>query len=684
MSTIYNFSIASGFPTPFGISKQEDGINFALASSEASEVILCFYHRETEELLAEIPLSSLQNKTGDVWHILVRHLHEGPVFEDLAYAYRIIGKAGGKTDSFFKFPLADPYAKEMATGIVWGQPSNSSDLYLPLGEIAIDKSFDWEGVGPPGIPMNNLIIYEMHVRGFTQDASSNVRNRGTFLGLIEKIPHLLELGVNAVELLPVQEFDELEYRFTHKRAKKSLYNYWGYSTVNFFSPMNRYATKEYAGASIHEFKMMVRELHRHKIEVILDVVFNHTAEGNEAGPILSFKGLDNAVYYMLNKDGSYLNFSGCGNTFNINQPRVLEFIITCLRYWVAEMHVDGFRFDLASALTRGVDGVPLAKAPLIEAITADPILAGVKLIAEAWDVCLYQVGSFCPESKRWSEWNGKYRDCVRRFIKGVPGSSGEFGMRISGSEDLYHSRSPSSSINFVTAHDGFTLADLVSYNVKHNMANGEDNCDGTNDNDSWNCGVEGETTNGKVLALRERQMRNFHLALMISQGVPMLLMGDEYGHTKHGNNNTWCQDNQLNWFLWNKLELHKAFYRFFYKLVHFRKNHPILQRAGFLTNKDVDWHGADPYKPDWSGRSGIVALTLKDHQESHDLYIAFNAQDLMATISPPEPPYMKNWHWVVNTSNNSPLDIYEESKRPVMKEREYKMLPFSALMLKAY
>lgn len=682
MSTAIKLSISNGFPSPFGISIQEDGVNFALASKHATEVVLCLYHHDTEQLITEIPLAIDKNRTGDVWHVLIHHLQDDPEYANLTYSYRIKGPGD---EEFSKFPLVDPYAREMATRIEWGKPSVPSGNYLPMGEIAFESAFDWEGDKPPGIALNNLIIYEMHVRGFTQDVSSEVKHRGTFLGLIEKIPHLVELGVNAVELLPIHEFDELEYRFTHPHAKKPLYNYWGYSTVNYFSPMNRYATQNTPGAAVQEFKTMVRELHRHRIEVILDVVFNHTAEGNESGPIFSFKGIDNDIYYMLDKDGGYLNFTGCGNTFNSNQPRVLEFIIACLRYWVTEMHVDGFRFDLASALTRGTDGVPLPKAPLIEAITADPILAGVKLIAEPWDaVGLYQVGHFCPESKRWSEWNGKYRDGVRRFIKGVPGTNGEFAMRLCGSEDLYASRGPCASINFVTVHDGFTLADLVSYNMKHNMDNGEDDCDGSNDNESWNCGIEGETTNRKVIVLRERQMRNFHLALMISQGVPMLLMGDEYGHTKGGNNNSWCQDNQLNWFLWDKLKANEGFLRYFKMLIHFRKRHPILQRKAFLTNKDVDWHGTDPFKPDWSGLSGIVAMTIKDHSNNQDLYVAFNSHDQTMTIYTPQPPYSKNWHWVVNTANNSPLDIYDEHQGPIMKEHSYKLLPHSAIMLKAY
>lgn len=680
------YSTDAGSPFPYGISTQNGGINFALASKHAKEVTLCIFKRDTRQLITEIPLSIQNNKTGDVWHILVHHLGEG-----LAYAYRIAGKIGDPASLIdtAQYYLADPYSKDMATGIDWGKalkvPSNLKNSYLPLGEIALHNSFDWEGDKPPRTPLEKLIIYEMHVRGFTQDVSSRVQHPGTFIGVIEKIPYLIDLGINAVELLPIQEFNELEYNRTHPQAKSSLYNFWGYSTVNFFSPMNRYASTDAPGAAAREFKTMVKELHRHKIEVILDIVFNHTAEGDETGPVLSFKGIDNNIYYMLDKNGGYFNFSGCGNSFNCNHPVVVEFIISCLRYWVIEMHVDGFRFDLASALKRGTDGQPMSKAPLIEAITADPALANIKLIAEPWDaVGLYEVGSFYPSSKRWLEWNGKYRDGVRRFIKGVPGSSGEFAMRLCGSEDLYHTRNPCCSINFVTAHDGFSLSDLVSYNSKHNLANGEDNCDGSNDNESWNCGTEGFTANKKIVALRDRQMRNFHLALMVSQGVPMILMGDEYGHTKSGNNNTWCQDNQLNWFLWDRLTLSEGFNRYYRMLIHFRRNHTLLQRTTFLSNQDVDWHGIDPFKPDWSGSSRFVALTLKDRQNNNDLYIAFNMQDNAVTVHTPQAPYLKNWNWIVNTANDSPLDIYDEKQTHKMTDHSYKMLPHSAIMIKAY
>ena len=653
---------------------QGGSLNFAIVSSSAKEVSLVFINRTTELPSNEIPLSPITNKTGNVWHICV----QSPP-SDCLYAYRINPKLN-KSEKF----LLDPYAKSTSTTNIWG--SQQSD-YLPFGEAIIDNDFDWEGDTPPHIPLNKLIVYEMHVRAFTIDSSSKVQHPGTFLGVIEKIPYLVNLGINAVELLPIHEFNELEYSQTHPSTARGNCNFWGYSTVNFFAPMNRYASINAHGAAIREFKMMVKALHKQNIEVILDVVFNHTAEGGKTGPTLSFKGIDLSTYYMLDKKGSYLNYSGCGNTVNSNHPIVSEMIIDSLRYWVTEMHVDGFRFDLASALKRASDGTPIDNAPLIEAITKDPILANVKLIAEPWDAGgLYQVGSFAATatrsgSSRWLEWNGKYRDTLRRFIKKTSWSSGEFAMRLCGSDDLYGNLSPCSSLNFVTCHDGFTLADLVSYNTKHNLDNGEENRDGTNDNESWNCGVEGTTTNPKILDLRQRQMRNFHLALMLSQGVPMLSMGDEYGHSKKGNNNTWCQDNELNWFLWNELEKNHEFNRFYKLMIKFRKEHPMLSRTTFLTNNDIDWHGLEPFKPEWNNNIQFVALTLKDHKNDPHLYIAFNAEDHAQTVHIPPAPHMKNWQWVVNTATPSPADIYENNNGPILTENPYRIGAFSAIVL---
>ncbi|HEV8051329.1 MAG TPA: isoamylase [Parachlamydiaceae bacterium] len=666
-----------GTPVPLGASLNNEEMNFALYSTQATEVWLCLFERETEKLYAEIALFPHINKTGDIWHISI------PIPEiPTVYAYKTLPLLNPK-----QYFLLDPYAKNLSVTNQWGKNNllkDNESIYHPLAELPNHEAFDWENDIAPKIPLSNLIIYEMSVRAFTQDKSSNTSHPGTFLGIIEKIPYLIELGINAVELLPVQEFNECEYIQTHPLIKTPLYNFWGYSTVNFFSPMNRFATSDTFGTAVLEFKTMVKKLHQNGIEVILDVVFNHTAEGDETGPIISFKGIDNAAYYLTDEHGAYLNYSGCGNSINANNPYVLAFIIDCLCYWVTEMHVDGFRFDLASALTRGIDGTPLQSSPLIEAITSNPILSKVKLIAEPWDAAgLYQVGNFAAETKLWSEWNGKYRDGIRRFIKGSPWSSGEFATRVCGSEDLYHNRGPCNSINFITSHDGFSLADLVAYNCKHNIDNGEGNRDGSSDNISWNCGEEGATSNKKILGLREKQMKNFHLALMLSQGVPMLTMGDEYGHTKHGNNNTWCQDNTLNWFRWDQLESNASFYRFYRSMIHFRKKHPILKRQIFLTQRDVDWHGLEPFKPDWNSDMRLVAFTLKDPRQDHDLYIAFNSQDHVQLIELPPPPYSKRWRWVVNTANPSPADFYKPEDAPFQKESSYRLAPFSAIVLEA-
>ena len=667
----------NGAPSPLGATIDNDHINFALFSALATDVWLCLFERDTGKLYAEIPLFPHINKTGDVWHIAIQKPEIPTV-----YAYRTLPLLNPK-----QYFLLDPYAKSLCVTNVWGKNNELKDhesIYHPLAELPGKETFDWENDAPPKTPLNDLIIYEMSVRAFTRDPSSNAANPGTFLGIIEKIPYLVELGVNAIELLPVQEFNECEYMPTHPLVKSPLYNFWGYSTVNFFAPMNRFASSNAPGAAIREFKTMVKKLHQNGIEVILDVVFNHTAEGDETGPIISFKGIDNTTYYLRDEHGAYLNYSGCGNSLNANHPFVLAFIVDCLCYWVTEMHVDGFRFDLASALTRGSDGTPLHNAPVIEAITNHPILSKIKLISEPWDAAgLYQVGNFAAETKLWSEWNGKYRDGIRRFIKGSPWSSGEFATRLCGSEDLYHNRGPGNSINFVTAHDGFSLADLVSYNCKHNIDNGEGNRDGSSDNISWNCGEEGATSNKKILALREKQMKNFHLALMLSQGVPMLTMGDEYAHSKNGNNNTWCQDNTLNWFRWDRLKSNDSFYRFYRSLISFRKKHPILKRQSFLTHSDVDWHGLEPFMPDWNSDIRMVAFTLKDHKHDNDLFVAFNSQDHTQLIELPPPPYAKRWRWAVNTGNPSPDDFYEPKDAPIQKESAYRLAPFSAIVLEA-
>lgn len=670
-----NFATSRGYASPFGVSRQADGLNFTLASKHADDVKLCLFDRATKKLVSEFQLSPKLNKTGDVWHILVHAIDE-----HFLYAYRLGPPSAPEQDL-----LLDPYSKSVVSGNIWGETP-----YVPLCDIIVDKDFDWQNDVPPNHSINDLIIYEMHVRGFTKDPSSKVTHPGTYLGLIEKIPHLLDLGINAIELLPIHEFNEQENHRKNPETDEQLYNYWGYSTVNFFAPMQRYASTASHGAALTEFKTMVKALHKHGIEVILDIVFNHTAEGGEKGCVLSFKGIDKPIYYMLDSQNHYRNYTGCGNTVNANHPVVLEMIISSLRYWVSEMHVDGFRFDLASDLCRDLKGNPMTISPVIKAITEDPVLAKVKLIAEPWDAAgLYQVGHFAAKSPRWSEWNDRYRDCVRRFIKGISGANGEFARRLSGSEDLYGDRHPSNSINFITAHDGFSLADLVSYNMKHNQQNGENNQDGHNQNESWNCGCEGTTTDEGILQLRQRQMRNFHLALMLSLGIPMVLMGDEYGHTKLGNNNAYCQDNQLNWYNWNKLEKNSGFYRFFSILIKLRKQMPLLRRNVFLTDKNIDWHGIEPMKAEWNSGISLLAYTLKGPIEEGSiagedlLYVAFNAQNVDQMVKLPSPPASKVWRWLVNTASPSPHDVYENGQGAILEQDVFAMTTYSAIVLEA-
>lgn len=643
-----------GEPNPLGVTAKGLGHNFALFSSSADKIILAIFRPGDDTPLFEVPL----NKTEDHWHIFVDKLPTP--FE---YAYKI-------NDVY----LLDPYAKELDSPHRW---ETEREDYRPKGVVTPHAEvFSWAGEGRPNAPMEKLVIYEMHVRAFTQDPSSKAAHPGTFLGVIEKIPYLKELGVNAVELMPLCEFNEAEYNAKDPTTGKKLCNFWGYSTINFFSATNRYAEKH----TINEFKTMVKELHKHGIEVILDMVYNHTGEGGfgDHKP-LSFRGIDKDAYYCHNKENVPVDFTGTGNTVNCNHPAVTKMIIESLRYWVTEMHVDGFRFDLASIFSRDKDGTPLADPPVLKAMREDPILSKVKLIAESWDAGgLYQVGGF-PGWGPWSEWNGKFRDNVRKFIKGSDNMTGAFATALSGSQDLYghYNDGPVHSINFVTAHDGFSLADLVSYQGKHNERNGEENRDGMNDNESWNCGAEGPTKNRKILQLRERQARNFYLALFVSLGVPMIVMGDEYLHTKNGNNNTWCQDNSLNWMNWNNP--HPAFTRFVRLLIKLRKHIPIFSRTQFFSNDDVEWHGHDPHQPNWSPESRFVAYTIKD--EHHTCYIAFNAFYYPAPLTLPPPPPHKKWYRVIDTSLPSPEDFLEhpEERKPV--KNNYSLYSYSALLL---
>lgn len=655
------FIVDRGSPTPLGASITEGCINFSLFSQKATSVKLSLYSPGNRIPFFEISLDPQLHRTNNVWHVAIHNLP--PLFD---YGFHIDGP-----------PLLDPYAKAMNTSHEFGDHYYEN---LPvLARWQPSPSFDWENTAPPNIPPENLIIYEMHVRAFTIDGTSNVTHPGTFLGIIDKIPHLKKLGVNAIELMPLFEFNECENVLKNPLSGKRLYNFWGYSTVNFFTPMNRFSKEN----SVREFKMMVKELHKNGIEVILDVVYNHTCEGNGTGKTLSFRGIDEAVYYILTSDGHYANYTGCGNTLNCNHPVVMQMILDSLRYWATEMHVDGFRFDLASILTRDGHGTPLADPPVVRAIAEDPALSKCKLIAEAWDAAgLYQVGSF-PYYNRWGEWNGKYRDVVRRFIKGTDGQVGAFAEALAGSTDLYGSRKPYHGVNFVTAHDGFSLRDLVSYNYKHNETNGEENRDGINNNDSWNCGHEGATNNPKILQFRERQMRNLHVALMVSVGVPMLLMGDEYGHTRHGNNNAWSHDDEINWFQWKELEKNANFFRFYSLMIAFRKKEKLLRRAEFLRGEDVDWHGHAPFHAEWGKHSRFIACLLKDHESQHPLYIAFNTSNHRGTVQLPDPPRMRKWMRIVDTALAPPHDFTEDPGQFQPIRAAYKMEAFSCLIAKA-
>ena len=648
-------SLYPGMPSPLGFSVQDGLANFAIFSSHASNVILGL---KKEGKVTEIALNRSQN----VWHIGI-----GPLDENWEYAFRVDGPNDPSRGYLFdaKIWLADPRAQTPSTPIQWGIKEKSiwSKCRLP-------QPFDWENIKKPKIPFSDLVIYEMHVRGFTRHSSSNVSHPGTFLGIIEKIPYLKTLGINAVELMPIFEFDETHCKNCDPNTKASLVNYWGYSPLFFFAPMRRYACDD----AIKEFKTLIKTLHANGIEVILDVVYNHTGEGKATDSRCHFRGLDNPVYYMVDETGRYRDFTGCDNTFNSNHPIVAQLILDSLIFWVEEMQVDGFRFDLAAVHVRGVDGRAMKHPPLLEAIAKNPVLQETKFIAEGWDASgLYMVGSF-PHFGPWTVWNGQFRDQVRNFIKGTDGACARFGDVISGSEFLYEGYGPLRSINFITAHDGFSLSDLVSYNQKHNLSNGEKGKDGNNQNLSWNCGVEGPTQDPNIRDLRERQKRNFLLSLFLAQGVPMLLMGDEYGHTRKGNNNPYVQDNEINWFLWDELEKNRDIFDFVANLIAFRKTHSSLRRCRFLRDADISWHGIEPNSPDWSESNRFVAYTL---HASPSLYIAFNADFREKQVTLPEGP----WIELICTKRPWKEHNLKLANRDFIKNQSIKLIPYSAVVL---
>ena len=672
---------------PLGATLIRNGINFAIFSSHATSVLLLVFVPDGKNPLFEIDLDPRFNRTGDIWHIFIDNL--GPEIE---YAYRM-DRGSPVNARYHRFDpaqiLIDPYAKVVTGHAGWGAGSFPGE-HTRRGAM-LKEPFDWQDDQPLNVPLSESIVYEMHVRGFTRHASSGVSKPGTFAGLIEKIPYLVDLGVTAVELLPVHEFEEVDSNRRNPFTGERLLNYWGYQPIAFFAPNSAYSSNPEDGGQVHEFKEMVRALHAAGLEVILDVVFNHTAEGDERGPTISFRGIDNTVYYILDPaTAAYLNYSGCGNTLNCNHPVVRELIVDCLRYWVMEMHVDGFRFDLASILGRGQDGSVLENPPLLESLAHDPVLANTKLIAEAWDAAgLYQVGTF-PAWSRWAEWNGKFRDDVRRFLAGEPGMVSALATRLVGSPDLFHtsSREPYHSINFVTCHDGFTLLDLVSYDHKHNEMNGEHNADGMEQNLSWNCGLEGPSELPAIQRLRARQIRNFATILLLADGVPMILSGDELGRTQQGNNNAYCQDNEISWIDWTLLHRNADLFRFFRSLIQFRRHHPLLRATSFASlyekgSRITAWHGVRLGHPDWSPESRSLALHLsglsETGSEEHIFFIA-NAHWDRHVFELPDSGI--EWLRFIDTSLDAPNDITDVGAEILLEEqREYMTGPRSTVVL---
>jgi len=650
-----DFEVSRGHPQPFGVSHLSDGINFAIFSRHATELNLVLFRPGELDPMIEFPLDPVVNRTGDVWHICLKGLVPG--FE---YGFRADRKPKSKR-SIHRFSvehvLLDPYARAVSGPSLWRKSTREASRLGNWRGLLVDNTYDWEQDRPLNRHLADSVIYEMHVRGFTRHGSSSVADPGTFRGVIEKIPYLQELGVTAVELLPVTEFDEADNYRKNPLTGDSLHNFWGYHPISFFAPKAAYASGLRAGSQVGEFKEMVKALHAAGIEVILDMVFNHTGEGNEKGRTLSMRGLDNSVYYIVDPDtGAYANYSGCGNTVNCNHPVVRDLIIDALCYWVTEMHVDGFRFDLASILGRGSNGEVLTNPPLLERIACNPVLADTKLIAEAWDAAgLYQVGTF-PNFGRWAEWNGKFRDDIRRFVRGDMGMVPVLATRMAGSSDLYQEggRAPYHSINFVTSHDGFTIADLVSYSEKHNEANGEYGADGDNHNLSCNYGIEGATDDPEIVALRDKQVRNFATLLILAHGVPMLLAGDEMGRSQGGNNNAWCQDNETSWIDWDSLENNRDLFNFFRNLIAFRQRHSLLRPRHFEGEESGErhlmWHGKTLNKPDWSENSHSLGMHLLGKPGDAEIYLIAHAAGEAAEFALPTSDQAPPWRLFIDTS----------------------------------
>lgn len=701
-----------GTPLPLGASVAKDGVNFSVFSRNATKVFLEFYSAsEDSEPYAQVEFSPSENRTGDIWHAFVPGIKPGSL-----YLFRVDGPFEPSKGHRFNVHqrLFDPYAKAITPVSVfynlppdYSAPLDKNDIehgknqcakVFPKCVVVDNENFDWQGDRPINRPLSESVIYEVHLKGFTAGKNAGVSCPGTYAGFIEKIPYLKDLGITAVELLPIFEFDEFENSNVNPRTGERMKNYWGYSTINFFSPKASFAADKTPGGCVNEFKTLVRELHKAGIEVILDVVFNHTAEGNEHGVALNFRGFENSVYYTLvgSHKEYYMNFSGCGNTMNCNHPIVRNFIIDSLRYWVLNYHVDGFRFDLASILSRGQEGELLKFPPLTNAIAEDPVLGKTKIIAEPWDAGgAYQLGGF-PGGRRWAEWNDRFRDDIRRFWRGDEYVSTNAATRISGSSDLFtiSGRAPYHSINYICCHDGFTMNDLVSYNGKHNDENGEGNRDGSDSNWSYNHGYEGPTLNPVIEKMRNRQMRNYILTLLISQGTPMLLGGDEFRRGQQGNNNAYCQDNDISWFDWGNCSLNSALVSFTRKAIRLRKDHPVFRRTEFFKGSmagkkpDIQWYAADGSNPDWSKISRFLAFRLLGTFDSrakkisdNDFFIAANTdrQDIMLRI--PAITDSRKWYRIADTSIEDETSLLSVENAETLISQDRYVLPASSMLI---
>jgi glycogen operon protein len=707
------FGTEIGKALPLGSTVTDRGVNFSVFSRNATAVsILLFENSRPDSPYEEIWLNPEKNRTGDIWHCHVLGLTAGAF-----YLYRVDGPYIPEKGFRFNYhkALIDPYTKALTdfgnwdfSGCTGYDPEEASrdlsfsyhdDLFTQPRCIVIDDDFDWQGDTPLNYPLRFSVLYETHVRGLTKNPNAGVQYPGTYRGVTEKIPYFKDLGITSLEFLPRQEFNEHEDHKINPKNGTQLANYWGYSTVAFFAPKNSYAADNTPGAAVKEFKEMVRELHKAGLEVILDIVFNHTAEGSEMGPTFSFRGLDNTIYYILDENPRYYkNFSGCGNTVNCNHPVVRSFIMDCLRYWVVEMHIDGFRFDLGSILGRDQQGKLMENPPMLEMIAQEPALSQTKIIAEAWDAGgAYQVGWF--PGGRWAEWNDRYRDDVRHYWRADPGETRHLATRLSGSSDLYlrDGRKPFHSINFITSHDGFTLKDLVSYNSKHNDDNGEDNRDGSDNNNSYNYGVEGPSLDPDLESIRERQLKNFFTTMMVSLGTPMLLGGDEMGRTQRGNNNAYCQDNEISWYDWSLIEKNANIFRFAKEIIAFRLRHHGFMRPEFYTGRDgnynaipdISWYDDMGENPKWDKLNYCLALRMDGSKadiladrDDNDFFIMFNAGLEPAVFRVADAPEGKIWVRAVDTGLPSPEDILSPgNEKPLESPETYTIAARSMAVL---